>query len=104
MALSRRRVPKVLALVVGLSGIAGGADLVEGGREAGIDWVAGYIANRYHNQNDAWDPDWDLRGAKQDVSLILDLTRDLANSTEWPKLKDTSEFKDVREESAAARH
>ena len=98
-SLARRGVPVVLIM-----GIAGGADLVEGGREAGIDWVAGYIANRYHNQNDAWDPDWDLRGAKQDVSLILDLTRDLANSTDWPKLKDTSEFKDVREESAAARN
>ncbi len=98
-SLARRGVPVILIM-----GIAGGADLVEGGREAGIDWVAGYIANRYHNQNDAWDPDWDLRGAKQDVSLILDLTRDLANSTEWPKLKDTSEFKDVREESAAARN
>ncbi|MAN72887.1 MAG: peptidase M20 [Henriciella sp.] len=98
-SLARRGVPVILIM-----GIAGGADLVEGGREAGIDWVAGYIANRYHNQNDAWDPDWDLRGAKQDVSLILDLTRDLANSTEWPQLKDTSEFKDVREESAAARN
>ena len=97
-SLARRGVPVLLIM-----GIAGGPDLVEGGREAGIDWVAGYVTNRYHNQNDAWDPDWDLRGAAQDVELFLDMTRDLANSTEWPQLKDASEFKGLREASASAR-
>lgn len=97
-SLARRGVPVILIM-----GIAGGPDLVEGGREAGAEWVAGYIANRYHNQNDAWDPDWDLRGAAEDVELILDMTRRLANSTEWPAIKETSEFRDIREESASAR-
>ncbi|MEO1966921.1 M20/M25/M40 family metallo-hydrolase [Hyphomonas sp.] len=97
-SLARRGVPVLLIM-----GIAGGPDLVDGGREAGIEWVADYIANRYHNQNDAWDPDWDLRGAAQDVELFLDLTEDLANSTAWPDLKPTSEFKGLRDESAAAR-
>nr|WP_233348977.1 M20/M25/M40 family metallo-hydrolase [Henriciella marina] len=97
-SLARRGVPVILIM-----GIAGGPDLVEGGREAGAEWVAGYIANRYHNQNDAWDPDWDLRGAAQDVELILDMTRTLANSTKWPAIKETSEFVDIRAESAATR-
>ncbi|MCZ4298819.1 M28 family peptidase [Henriciella marina] len=97
-SLARRGVPVILIM-----GIAGGPNLVEGGREAGAEWVAGYIANRYHNQNDAWDPDWDLRGAAQDVELILNMTRSLANSTKWPAIKDTSEFKDIRNESADAR-
>ena len=97
-SLARRGVPVLLIM-----GIAGGPDLVEGGREAGIDWVAGYVTHRYHNQYDAWDPDWDLRGAAQDVELFLDMTRQLANSDRWPELKDTSEFKGLREESAAAR-
>ena len=97
-SLARRGVPVLLIM-----GIAGGPDLVDGGREAGIEWVAGYIANRYHNQNDAWDPDWDLRGAAQDVELFLDLTEDLANSTVWPDLKPTSEFKGLRDASADAR-
>ncbi|WP_233348657.1 M20/M25/M40 family metallo-hydrolase [Henriciella algicola] len=97
-SLARRGVPVILIM-----GIAGGPDLVEGGREAGAEWVAGYIANRYHNQNDAWDPDWDLRGAAQDVELILEMTRQLANSTKWPAIKETSEFVDIRNESAAAR-
>ena len=97
-SLARRGVPVLLIM-----GIAGGPDLVDGGREAGIEWVAGYIANRYHNQNDAWDPDWDLRGAAQDVELFLDMTADLANSETWPDLKPTSEFKGLRDASASAR-
>ncbi len=97
-SLARRGVPVLLIM-----GIAGGSDLVEGGREAGDAWVKGYIDDRYHNQNDTWDADWDLRGAAQDVELFLDMTRDLANSTDWPKLKPTSEFKGLRDASAAAR-
>ncbi|MEH6695738.1 MAG: M20/M25/M40 family metallo-hydrolase [Hyphomonas sp.] len=97
-SLARRGVPVLLIM-----GIAGGSDLVEGGREAGDAWVKGYIDDRYHNQNDAWDADWDLRGAAQDVELFLDMTRELANSTDWPELKPTSEFKGLRDASAAAR-
>lgn len=97
-SLARRGVPVLLIM-----GIAGGSDLVEGGKEAGAEWVAGYIANRYHNQNDAWDPNWDLRGAAQDVELFLDITQDLANSDVWPELKPTSEFKELRDASASAR-
>lgn len=97
-SLARRGVPVLLIM-----GIAGGADLVDGGREAGKTWVKGYTDNRYHNQYDAWDPDWDLRGAAQDVELFLDMTRDLANSDAWPELKATSEFKALRDASAAAR-
>jgi len=97
-SLARRGVPVLLIM-----GIAGGPDLVNGGREAGNAWVKGYTDNRYHNQYDAWDPEWDLRGAAQDVELFLDMTRDLANSNVWPDLKDTSEFKALRDASAAAR-
>ena len=97
-SLARRGVPVLLIM-----GIAGGSDLVDGGRAAGDAWVADYVGHRYHNQYDAWDPDWDLRGAAQDVELFLDMTRDLANSDDWPQLKPTSEFKGLRDESAAAR-
>ena len=97
-SLARRGVPVLLIM-----GIAGGSDLVDGGREAGDAWVKGYIDTQYHNQNDAWDPDWDLRGAAQDVELFLDMTQDLANSTAWPELKATSEFKGLRDASAASR-
>lgn len=97
-SLARRGVPVMLIM-----GIAGGPDLKDGGTEAGDAWVQGYIDNRYHNQNDAWDANWDLRGAAQDVELFLEMTRELANSTEWPELKSTSEFKKLREVSADSR-
>lgn len=97
-SLARRGVPVLLIM-----GIAGGSDLIDGGREAGDAWVKGYIDNRYHNQNDAWDANWDLRGAAQDVELFLNMTRDLANSEAWPELKSTSEFKGLRDASVAAR-
>ena len=97
-SLARRGVPVVLIM-----GIAGGSDLKEGGREAGNAWVKDYIDNRYHNQNDAWDANWDLRGAAQDVELFLDMTRELGNSDAWPELKTTSEFKNLRDVSAASR-
>lgn len=97
-SMARRGVPVLLIM-----GIAGGSDLIEGGREAGDAWVKGYIDNRYHNQNDAWDANWNLDGAAQDVELFLDMTRSLGNSDVWPELKSTSEFKRLRDASAAMR-
>lgn len=97
-SLARRGVPVLLIM-----GIAGGSDLKDGGREAGDAWVKGYIDDRYHNQNDVWDSNWDLRGAAQDVELFLDMTRELGNSAEWPELKTTSEFKRLRDASASMR-
>jgi Zn-dependent M28 family amino/carboxypeptidase len=97
-SLARRGVPVLLIM-----GIAGGSDLKDCGREAGDAWVKGYIDNRYHNQNDAWDGNWDLRGAAEDVELFLDMTRKLGNSAGWPELKATSEFKELRDASAPSR-
>ena len=96
--LARRGVPVLLIMA-----IAGGADLVDGGREAGDQWIADYIAACYHQTCDAWDPDWDLRGAAQDIDLFRLIIEDLGNSTRWPQWKSGSEFKAVREQSASAR-
>lgn len=96
--LAKRGVPVLL-----LMGIGGGADLVEGGRAAGDKWVSDYTANCYHQTCDAWSPDWDLRGAAQDVALAYEIGRDLAFSNRWPAWKAGSEFKAVREQTAAAR-
>lgn len=83
--------------------IAGAADLVEGGRQAGEQWIADYIGNCYHQTCDAWDPDWDLRGAAQDIELIRTIIEELGNSRRWPQWKAGSEFKAIREQSAGAR-
>ena len=97
-SLARQGVPVLL-----LMGIAGGADLVEGGRVAGDQWIADYTGNCYHQTCDAWSADWDLRGAVEDIELFHTILRDLGDSTRWPQLKSSSEFKAIRSETDAKR-
>ncbi len=97
-SLARRGVPVLL-----LMGIAGGADLVDGGREAGDRWIAEYVGNCYHQTCDSWDPNWNLAGAVQDIELFQAIVEDLGNSDRWPEWKPGSEFRAVRNASAEVR-
>lgn len=97
-SLARRGVPVLLIM-----GIAGGSDLVEGGRAAGDQWIADYIGQCYHQTCDAWDPSWDLRGAVQDIELFQTIITDLGNSTRWPQWRTGSEFKAIRDASNGTR-
>lgn len=96
-SVARRGVPTLL-----LMAISGASDLVTGGRPAGQAWLDGYM-KCYHQTCDAWGPDWDLRGAAQDVGLFRTIGTKLANSRLWPEWRDDSEFKSVRAESAGER-
>ena len=96
--LAKRGVPVLLLMALG-----GGADLVTGGREAGDRWVSEFTAHCYHQTCDEWSPDWDLRGAAQDVALAWRISMELANSPDWPQWRATSEFRAVRQRSAARR-
>lgn len=62
-----------------------------------------YRAERYHAPGDEYDPDWDLRGAVQDARLFYRIGHRLAMETYFPKWNEGSEFRAVRQESAAAR-
>ena len=97
-SLAKRGVPTLLLMAIG-----GGPDLVVGGRAAGDQWVSAYTANCYHKTCDAWSPDWDLRGAAQDVALLYDVGRTLANTDTWPSWNVSSEFKPVRDLSTSSR-
>ena len=97
-SLAKRGVPALLLMAIG-----GGADLVQGGRTAGDRWVADYTAHCYHQPCDAWSAGWDLRGAAQDVDLLYELARGLANSRIWPAWNPDAEFKAVREETRGQR-
>jgi Zn-dependent M28 family amino/carboxypeptidase len=97
-AFARRGVPVLLLMALG-----GGVDLVKGGREAGDRWVTDFTANCYHQTCDEWRPDLDLAGAAQDVALFHDIGRELAFGREWPEWKAGSEFRAIRERTAAAR-
>jgi Zn-dependent M28 family amino/carboxypeptidase len=97
-SLAKRGVPTLL-----LMGIGGGADLIDGGRVAGDAWVSDYTSRCYHQTCDSWSPDWDLRGAAQDVDLFYRIGLELANSRRWPEWNAGSEFLAIRQSSAAAR-
>lgn len=58
-----------------------------------------YTANRYHQPSDEFNPsEWRFRGIQQDADLFFLVGWELANSALWPKWKDGSEFKAVREQ------
>ncbi|CAN5876858.1 M28 family metallopeptidase [soil metagenome] len=98
-SLAKQGVPVMLMM-----GLGGGPDLVTGGREAGDKWVSDYTAHCYHQPCDAWSPDWDLRGAAQDVQLLYVMGQAIASDPkDWPAWKDGSEFKAIRERTAGAR-
>jgi len=96
---AKRGVPTLL-----LMGIGGGADLNSGGRAAGDAWVSDYTEHCYHQTCDAWSPDWDLRGAAQDIDLFYRIGLELGNSRRWPQWNTSSEFKAVRDSTAPQRH
>ncbi|WP_284734771.1 M28 family metallopeptidase [Sphingosinicella terrae] len=97
-SLAKRGVPVLLLMALG-----GGADLVQGGREAGDAWVTRFTADCYHQPCDDWSADWDLRGAAQDGSLAYRIGRELAFTDVWPGWREASEFRAVRERSAERR-
>jgi Zn-dependent M28 family amino/carboxypeptidase len=95
--LARQGVPVIL-----LMALSGAADMREGGRAAGEKWLADYM-RCYHQTCDAWDANWDLRGAAQDVELFHTIAGELANSRHWPQWRPGSEFRSIRERSANER-
>jgi Zn-dependent M28 family amino/carboxypeptidase len=97
-SLAKRGVPVLLIM-----GISGATDLVDGGKQAGQAWVDAYTGKCYHQACDVVSAEWNLAGAVQDISVMYDIGSDLAHSDRWPTWKDGSEFKKIRDVSAAAR-
>ena len=62
-----------------------------------------YGSRRYHQADDEWSPAWDLSGQVEDLQLIFNIGRDLANSRDWPEWMPGSEFGPARAPSAAQR-
>jgi Zn-dependent M28 family amino/carboxypeptidase len=95
---AKRGVPVLLDMA-----LAGAYDLQSGGREAGENWLSTFTTSCYHQTCDAWSPSWDLRGAAQEAELFYSIGARLANGREWPSWLPGSEFKAIRDKSAAAR-
>ncbi|MFY0607074.1 MAG: M28 family peptidase [Cyclobacteriaceae bacterium] len=67
----------------------------------GVDFlqerIADYNENRYHRPDDEYNDSWQFGGMLQDVSIFYQVGLELANSDQWPKWKEGSEFKAIRE-------
>jgi Zn-dependent M28 family amino/carboxypeptidase len=79
-----------------------GDDLLSGGVSAGRAHREDYYAHRYHQPGDEWTPAMDFRGEALDVALLYGVGRKLATSG-WPQWNAGSEFKEIRDKSAAQR-
>ncbi|HLV49150.1 MAG TPA: M28 family metallopeptidase [Aliidiomarina sp.] len=81
----------------------GGVDHFLLGREYGQAQASDFLANRYHQVGDKFDPEWDLRGNSQDTWLFYRLGNELANSRAWPRWAEGNEFEALRLESKEQR-
>jgi len=80
-----------------------GQDMEEGGVERAREIAANYTAKYYHQPDDEWSADWNFEGIAQDGVILHHLGERLANSDAWPNWSATSEFRAVRDASAADR-
>ena len=80
-----------------------GQDLVAGDRAAGERSVAAYNGRCYHQTCDEFDPSWTMAGAAQEGSVAYALGREIADSGSWPGWNPSSEYRELRETSAANR-
>ena len=80
-----------------------GGDMVDGGLARGEAIAKEYTANRYHQPDDEWSPDWRFDGIAADATLLHAVGRDLANSNAWPNWSEDSEFRATRDQTADER-
>lgn len=76
-----------------------GNDMVIGGKAAGIAASEDYVEKNYHQQSDEWSPKWNLSGMIEDLQIYYAIGNEFANSKEWPKWNENSEFKAMRDKS-----
>ncbi|WP_316830003.1 M28 family metallopeptidase [Pedobacter aquatilis] len=77
-----------------------GVDNVKNGREWGLKQVADFTKNRYHSPQDNFDAKtWDLSGIVEDVRMLFDMGYRLSSESTYPKWKEGSEFKAIREKN-----
>lgn len=73
--------------------IGAGNDFVGRPKEWGAQQEEDYVAHRYHQPSDQYDPKFDLSGATQLSQIVLRLGLKLANDPSWPTWAKGAEFK-----------
>ncbi len=78
--------------------ISSGIDNIEKGKAYGQQQKDDFYAHYYHQPSDEYDPKRiNLDATADDAQLLLDMGIKLASESTWPKWKDGSEFKAIRE-------
>lgn len=80
-----------------------GNDWVNGGLKAGKAAEDEYVAKHYHQPSDEWQASWSFTGMARDLQLLYAVGSQLANSGQWPDWSKDSEFRGIRDASAAER-
>jgi len=84
--------------------VESGKDLLAGGAAAGEAADSIYNESRYHQPADEFDPPrFNTVGMAQDVEALRRVGLELATSRDWPNYRTTSEFRPIRDASAARR-
>ncbi len=78
---------------------ASGIDFVGKEKGYGKKLQEDYTANHYHRPSDEFDNTWTFEGGIQDIQLLFQIGKRLSFEETWPKWKQGSEFKAIREES-----
>jgi Zn-dependent M28 family amino/carboxypeptidase len=60
-----------------------------------------YLAHRYHQPSDQYSPDWDVRGALDDLTLYYEVGDRVARTRRFPRWYPNSEFRLSRDRRAA---
>ncbi|HXB07666.1 MAG TPA: hypothetical protein VNW04_11130, partial [Puia sp.] len=81
-----------------------GTDDVTRGRSYGQQKHDEYTAQHYHQPSDEYDAaSWNLEGGLADIELVYAIGVRLADGRKWPQWKTGSEFKAIRDKTAADR-
>jgi Zn-dependent M28 family amino/carboxypeptidase len=79
----------------------GGLDDTARGPVWGRTQLEDYMMHRYHQPSDQYSPDWDVRGALDDLTLYYEVGNRVAHTRRFPRWYPNSEFRVSRNHGAA---
>lgn len=76
---------------------SGGSDFIGQDKGYGEKLRDDYVTNHYHKPADEFDTNWTFDGGIMDIQMLFLVGKKIANETTFPKWKNGSEFKAIRE-------
>jgi Zn-dependent M28 family amino/carboxypeptidase len=75
-----------------------GSDFVGQDKDYGKKLKEDYVANHYHKPADEFDASWTFDGGILDIQMLFLVGKKIANQSSFPKWKNGSEFKAIRQD------